>query len=120
MATKRRGDPRKRGGQPKNANALTHGYYARPVKPIETLDDLIADLRTKQTTVSNLIETALQTAQADNETLIKLFALHAQTANRIGRLLRDQRALSGKSADGIAAAFAAALDEIHTELGYDV
>ena len=36
---------------------------------------------------------------------------------RVARLLRDQRALSGAAADGIAGAIATALDELTSELG---
>jgi hypothetical protein len=49
--------------------------------------------------------------------LARLLALHGQNASRIGRLLRDQRALSGAAADGLLEAIAKALDEISTELG---
>jgi hypothetical protein len=53
----------------------------------------------------------------DTDTAVKLFALHAQNASRLGRLLRDQRALGGQAAEGLTAAIAAALDELNTELG---
>jgi hypothetical protein len=48
---------------------------------------------------------------------MKLFSLHGQNASRLGRLLRDQRALSGQAADGLLDAIGKALDEISTELG---
>jgi hypothetical protein len=47
----------------------------------------------------------------------KLAGLSLQAARTIARLLRDQRALSGKAADGIVAAIAQALDELSTEWG---
>ncbi len=49
--------------------------------------------------------------------MARLLALHGQNASRIGRLLRDKRALSGASADGILGAIGQALDELSTELG---
>lgn len=109
---------RSRGAQPGNHNALTHGAYAAPAIQITGIDDVIADVQTKQSRLSALLDELVLTGDTDNlETITKLFALHAQNASRLGRLLRDQRALSGASADGIAGAIAAALDELSTELG---
>ena len=51
---------------------------------------------------------------------MQLFALHGLNASRLGRLLRDQRALSGEAADGIAGAIAQALDELSSELGAEL
>ena len=55
-----------------------------------------------------------------NEERIKLFGLHSQCTSRMGRLLRDRRALSGDAADGITGAIAQALDELSTELGTEL
>jgi hypothetical protein len=40
--------------------------------------------------------------------------------SRLGRLLRDQQALSGKAADDILDALAKALEAVRTELGVDL
>jgi len=87
-----------------------------------TIADVIGDLAAKQQALSDHIDDHL----ADTDivpnlvNLVKLFALHGQNASRLGRLLRDQRALSGEAADGIAGAIAQALDELSTELGTDL
>ena len=52
--------------------------------------------------------------------LVNLLRIHGQNASRLGRLLRDKRALSGEAADGISAAISQALDELSTELGIDL
>ena len=110
----------RRGAQPGNKNAATHGFYSAPSKTIESIDDVIADLREKQAALSGILDKLLIEGDADRDTVIKLFALHAQNANRLGRLLRDQRALSGKSADGISAAIAQAISELSTEWGVEI
>lgn len=46
--------------------------------------------------------------------------LYSNLLGRLGRLMRDQRAISGEAADGIAGAIAQALDELSTELGADL
>lgn len=44
----------------------------------------------------------------------------AARGSRLGHLLRDQRALSGETTDGISTAFAQALDKLSIELGYQL
>jgi len=87
--------------------------------PPETIEEVIGDLASKQATLSDLIDTCMDRG-AHLQSLVKLFALHGQNASRLGRLLRDQRALSGEAADGIAGAIAQALDELSSELGTDL
>jgi hypothetical protein len=92
--------------------------------------DVIADLAAKQATLSRYIDRCFPAGSAperdnsdgamatpDLHAIARLLALHGQNASRLGRLLRDQRALSGDAADGIAGAIAQALDELSTELG---
>jgi hypothetical protein len=79
---------------------------------------VVEDTLTMQGHLSALIEA--QIGQGNLEELLQmaqLLTLHGQNAARIGRLLRDQRALSGDSADGLLEAIGKALDEISTELG---
>jgi hypothetical protein len=52
--------------------------------------------------------------------LAHLLALHSQNAARLGRLLRDKRALSGEAAEGLSSAIDQALDELATEWGIDL
>lgn len=95
-------------------NRLSHGFYTKPDKPLETIDDVIADALEKQARLSAILD---NTADLDGADLAKLLAIHGQNASRLGRLLRDRRALSGESADGLLTALGTALDEIATELG---
>jgi len=95
-------------------NRQTHGFYARPERPFETIDDVIADALDKQARLSAILD---NTPDLDGADLAKLLAIHGQNASRLGRLLRDKRALSGESADGLLTALGTALDEIATELG---
>ena len=107
-----------------NQNARTHGVTINEVAPLRDPDDVpdsisevIHDLAVKQARLSKIINGRLNTSDID--VLARLLELHAQTASRLGRLLRDERALSGEAADGISAAIGQALDELSTELGTD-
>jgi hypothetical protein len=103
------------GAPPGNRNAEKHGYYSRPTRKIESLDDVIQDLQAKIGRLSDLIDQTDDVAQVQS-----LVALYAQMTSRLGRLLRDQRALSGKSADDLLDALAKALEAVRTELGVDL
>ncbi len=89
-----------------NRNAVTHGFYAAGSPLPIDLDDLehppingiIHDLVARQVQLSAIID-----AHVDELTipdLARLFAIHGQNASRLGRLLRDRRALAGDAADG--------------------
>jgi hypothetical protein len=105
------------GAPPGNANAATHGFYTCPARPLTSIDDIIADLAAKQARLSEYIDDHL--GDIGMEEIKALLTLHAMTASRLGKLLRDKRALSGDAADGITGALAAALAELSTELGAD-
>jgi len=98
-----------------NSNAATHGLYAHTVCPA-SIAEIIDDLAAKQARISAYIDSCIDDG-LPVDTLAHLLALHGQNASRLGRLLRDQRALSGEAADGIAGAIAQALDELSNELG---
>ena len=85
-----------------------------------TITSVIEDLGKKQNTLSKYLDRRVDQGPVDLNELAHLFALHGLNASRLGRLLRDQRALSGEAADGIAGAIAQALDELSTELGADL
>jgi hypothetical protein len=86
---------------------------------------VIADLAAKQQCLSAFIDDLLRLAAASPEAvpardLTHLLALHGQNATRLGRLLRDKRALSGEAADGLSSAISQALDELSTEWGIEL
>ncbi len=86
---------------------------------LETLDEVIADLRIRIEQVSELIDA--QRGKKGNVTeLAKLFALHSQSASRLGRLLRDRHAISDDPADGLAGLVAEVIDEVGPEAGWVV
>ena len=95
---------------------------AEPEDIPDTIDSVIQDLASKQRKLSDYIEAYTEADHKDLSVrdLARLFQIHGQNASRIGRLLRDQRALSGEATDGIAGAIAQALDELATELGTDL
>jgi hypothetical protein len=87
-----------------------------PPRDLTRIDQVIADLAERQAMLTEYI--AAQVAEgADIGDVARLFALHGQNASRLGRLLRDQQALSGDSADELLDAIGQALDELSAELG---
>jgi len=114
------GTGKKPGAPARNQNARKHGFYASYEAAGITIDAVLADLAAKQAALSDYIERRLTAEDADIPAISHLFELHAQTASRLGRLLRDKRALTGEAADGIAGAIAQALDELATELQADI
>jgi hypothetical protein len=78
----------------------------------------VEDLAEKQARLSAYIDTLLN-EDSDLADIANLLRIHGMNASRLGRLLRDRRALSGDAADGIAGAIAQALDELNSELGID-
>lgn len=105
------------GAPPNNKNRETHGYYSTPIRELQTIDDIINDLFQRQSQLSGFIEREALQGEVEVNDMAKLLGLLGQNASRIGRLLRDKRALSGDAVDGLLSAIGAALDEISTELG---
>ncbi|MGD9031003.1 MAG: hypothetical protein PVG25_14450, partial [Anaerolineae bacterium] len=130
------------GAPPGNRNALKHGFYAgrtgevspsevslsevlpedgRPnevspgeVSPGEwSIETVILDLCIKQAGLSRYIEVHSEDLSA--EELARFLQIHGQNASRLGRLLRDRRALCGEG-EGMSAAIARALEELHREV----
>jgi glucans biosynthesis protein len=102
-----------------NRNALKHGYYAAPtLEDGCTIDAIIDNLYQRQLQLDDYIDQVLPDATIKE--VSHLLRIHGQNASRLGRLLRDRRALSGDAADGISGAIAQALDELSNELGADL
>lgn len=108
-----------------NDNALKHGFYSRTFSFQELADLLTAQPPnlTDEIIVSRIALRRLMEAVSDpnmNPTMEQFASvcdLVFTGSRTVARLLRDQRALSGAAADGIAGAIAQALDELATELG---
>lgn len=115
--------PKRKSGPPiGNANAYKHGAFSkRRQAPDDWPDPKIMQLArdldyTNQRLIARLEDNG-NLSQLDPDALAKIVATVGQNASRIARLLRDQRAVSGQAADGIADAFARILDEITGEAG---
>jgi hypothetical protein len=85
-----------------------------------TIEAIIRMLYHKQVALDDYIDHVLATGSPSIHELIHLLRIHGQNASRLGRLLRDRRALSGDAADGLSGAIAQALEELSTELGTDL
>ena len=92
----------------------------QPAGDFQDIGDVIADLFHHQSRLSAFIDRQTRADEIQIAEMARLLALLGQNASRIGRLLRDQRALSGESADGLLGAIGQALDELSTELGVDL
>jgi hypothetical protein len=112
------------GAPPRNTNAQKHGFYSTTIPPDDladlialadniTLDDEIALCRS----ATRQLAEHLHFPDLPPEDYAKLATLLFAGARTIAKLLRDKRALSGDSADGIAGAIGQALDELATEWG---
>ena len=117
------------GAPPGNQNRTVHGFYGRTFQNGEladlqrfaedlSLDDEIGLVRvTLRRVMTRLGRYNLAQDELANEELVKIASLVVAGARTIGRLLRDQRALSGGAADGMAGAIGQALDELGSEWG---
>jgi CO/xanthine dehydrogenase FAD-binding subunit len=74
-----------------------------------SLDEEIAMLRVA---MRRVLEAPIDAAKA--------LQLLSRGAGQLATLMRAKRALSGEAADGLAGAFARALDELSTELGIEL
>ena len=101
-------------------DALRHACFAEPDLPKDcTIDAVIDTLFQRQLELDAYLKELWGSDIAPKE-LVQVLRVHGQNAFRLGRLLRDQRALEGEAADGISAAISQALDELSTELGVDL
>lgn len=93
-------------------------HVAPPARLPVTIEEIIADALRRLQQLGDYIDAhqgALSTAE-----LARLFSVHGENAARLGRLLRDARALSGEATDGLLDAVGKALDEISTQIGIDL
>lgn len=82
------------------------------------IEDIINDLAAKQAWLSAYIDSHRE--ELTPIIIARLLALHGQNASRLGKLLRDQQALSGKVVDGLSDAINLALDELSIILGTEL
>lgn len=98
-----------------NKNAQTHGFYSKPGMPIESIDDVILELQARMTRLCEHMD------RVDGlEDYERLFALFAQSTNRLGRLLRDQKMLTGKALDDVLENLAIAAENLSEVMGWSI
>jgi hypothetical protein len=86
----------------------------------ELIGAIVLDLLAKQNRLSRYIDSRLGDEKMPVPDLARLLAIHSQNASRLGRLLRDKRALSDRAADAMTAAIDQALDELSAEWGIEL
>jgi plasmid maintenance system antidote protein VapI len=99
-------------------NSLKHGFYSAPVGHLSSLDDIIQDLAIRQARLSAYIDRQGEAISIDE--IVRLLHVHGRNASRLGRLLRQKRAISGEVADGLSDAIAQAIDELSAELAVEL
>jgi hypothetical protein len=120
--------PKHRGAQPANTNARTTGFYSDTftaeelglVAAFVTKPDLDDEVWMQRVLNHRLMKHTNQTTGQPVlkiGTLVKVAEALAVGTGRVARLLRDKRALSGESTDGLAGTIAKVLDELSTEFG---
>jgi glucans biosynthesis protein len=117
------GGSKARVGAPKgNQNARTHGFYVDTDVPEAgwSIETVIADLSAKQARLSRYIDQLYEDDDADVMEFSRLLRLHGMNASRLGRLLKDQRALRGDTNDRLEQVLEQALDELSAEWGVDL
>ena len=82
------------------------------------IEDVISDLAAKQAWLSDYIVSHMD--ELSCSMVVRLLSLHGQNASRLGKLLRDQQALSGEASDGISLAIELAMEELSEILGTDL
>ncbi len=84
------------------------------------IDEVVGGLAVWQRYIGEQLSHVADGGEPPSEDWIRLVELYSLTAGRLGRLMRDRRALQGEAADGLVGAIAQALDELRTEMGWDV
>lgn len=85
-----------------------------------SIDEVVGGLAVWQRYIGEQLAHVAAGGAPPSEDWMRLVELYSLTAGRLGRLMRDRRALQGEAADGLVGAIAQALDELRTELGWDV
>lgn len=86
---------------------------------VATIDDVVAALAGWQLYLARLLVHVASGGEPPSEEWMRLMELFSMNTGRMGRLLRDRRALQGQAADGLLDALARAIDEMRTELGWE-
>jgi hypothetical protein len=98
-----------------------HGLYARPVKPIANLDDLIDDLFLRQTQMAFFLDKTFETGPQDIDYFVTLTTTHITNGLRISRVLRQKQTFDlQQDQNQITEHINAALDLLSLEVELDL
>jgi len=97
-----------------------HGAYCMPAQPVKSVEDVIADLSTKQARISALLDYHLDSGPELTPQVLTLFTLSTQIAGKLGQLLRYQESQADPFRDELEKAIHQALDEIAEETGLEL
>ena len=112
---------RRPGGQPRNLNALKHGFYSRLFRQIEH-DDLEATMTDGLESEVNMMRVItrrvmeLVDGETDLDTEIHLLNVLGVASIRLARLMRTQALLGGGLSDEVFDTISRELDKINKEL----
>jgi hypothetical protein len=107
-------------GEQRRLEALRHACFAEPELPKDCTIDAVIDVLFQRQLRLEMYLREIWDSDVELKELAQLLRVHGQNAFRLGKLLRDQRALAGEASDGLAAAVSHALDELSTEMGVDL
>ncbi len=115
-------------GHAKKVSAEASGIYDRQLSRQELAD--LPDLSAERTLNNELVLNRIflrrflaalqQSDELDAMQLAKVAPVVFRGTQVVARLLRDERALSGETADGLTGAIGQALDELSEELGLEL
>ncbi len=85
-----------------------------------SIGEVVTGLLEWQRYVAGVLAEMAQGGEPPSPRFVQVLELYSRNAGRLGRLLRDQRALDGQAGDGYSRALDRALDELRDELGWEV
>jgi hypothetical protein len=98
-----------------NENALKHGFYSKPSRPLETIDDALQHLAECLTQLADYVRDSMYELSVDD--MARLSAVRGQNLSRYVRMLRDKAAMSGDLDDELEQQVAEALRLVSKQLG---
>jgi hypothetical protein len=101
-----------------NENAVKHGFYRRPARPLVTIDDAQEHLAECLVQLADYIRDNIDSLSADE--IARLEAVRGQNLSRYVRILRDRAAMTGGLHEQRAADVDQALEIVSEVLGAEL
>jgi hypothetical protein len=106
-------------GAPKgNKNAMKHGFYCKPPRPLETIDDALAHMAECLTQLADYLRDNQDALSVDE--LVRLSTVRGQNLGRFTRMLRDKNELEGGHDADLQGRIQEALHRASAEIGVDL